>query len=175
MIELVPFGRVDISLVHGLAASLGKVFRAGVCISSPVQCIDRFYDEGRSQYCSPMILQYLASNGERHWGGSRTLAIIGEDLYTPILTYVFGEAEFKGKAAIVSTYRLRPEVYGLAPDRLLVSYRLLKEAVHELGHTFGLVHCMKLECVMHASTYVEDLDLKSDKFCTDCTRVVQHD
>ena len=172
MIELLPLGRVDDGLVNELGESLGKIFRTEVRTKEPVNDIVRFYDEGRDQYCSSLILQYMGSADTEGRRGSRTLAVIGEDLSTPILTFVFGEAEYNGRAAIVSYYRLRPEMYGLPANRTLVVNRLLKEAAHELGHTFGLVHCLTQHCVMHASTYVEDLELKTEKFCSTCDHLI---
>ena len=77
-----------------------------------------------------------------------------------------------GRVAVVSSHRLRPEAYGLPENEDLVFKRLEIETVHELGHTFGLLHCFEPTCVMHASTYVEEIDLKSPEFCTDCLRAL---
>jgi len=55
------------------------------------------------------------------------------DLYIPILTFVFGEAQLTDTGALVSTHRLRPEFYGMPQDPRLVQERLLKEAIHELA------------------------------------------
>jgi archaemetzincin len=101
-------------------------------------------------------------------GRSRILGVLGEDLFIPILTYVFGEAQLGGRVAVVSYHRLQSERYGLAPDRGLLHERLLKESLHELGHLGGLIHCSDLECVMHISTYVEDIDMKPAAFCSSC-------
>ena len=95
-----------------------------------------------------------------------------KDLCIPILTYVFGEAQVGGTAAVVSLARLRQEHYGLAPDRPLLLERLRKECLHELGHTFGLVHCPLRECVMHLSNTVVDVDTRGGEFCTGCQTVV---
>jgi archaemetzincin len=96
--------------------------------------------------------------------------VVDEDLFIPILTYVFGEAQLNGRVAVISSHRLLNERYGLPADPGLAFDRLLKEAVHELGHVFGLLHCQDRECAMHISTYVEDIDLKSAALCTPCRR-----
>jgi archaemetzincin len=83
---------------------------------------------------------------------------------------VFGEAQLDGPAAVVSFHRLANEVYGLPPDPARFFARLCKETVHELGHTFNLIHCHDDRCVMASSTYVEGIDLKSERFCTTCQR-----
>ncbi|HQT91630.1 MAG TPA: hypothetical protein PL001_06335 [Candidatus Kryptobacter bacterium] len=96
------------------------------------------------------------------------LGVTSGDLFVPVLTYVFGEAQLDGKVAVVSSYRLRDEYYGLAPDAGLLHHRLVKESVHELGHAFGLLHCHNYLCVMHSSTGVEEIDIKTERLCTEC-------
>ena len=97
------------------------------------------------------------------------------DLFIPVLTFVFGQAQLDGPGALVSTHRLRNEYYGLPRDRERLVERTIKEVVHEVGHSFGLVHCQDYNCVMHASTYVEDVDLKSSRFCPSCQSQLQED
>ena len=80
-----------------------------------------------------------------------------------------------GQGALVSTYRLYNEFYGIPKNGHLLYQRTLKEILHELGHTFGLVHCKNYQCVMNSSTYVEDIDLKMAQFCTKCRPVINPD
>jgi predicted Zn-dependent protease len=99
---------------------------------------------------------------------SRLLGVTSLDLYIPTLTFVFGEAQLHGPCAVVSVHRLRQEFYGLPRDPRLAAERLLKEAVHELGHTLGLRHCDDYRCAMAPSHAVEWIDLKSSRLCPDC-------
>src|SRR5262249_11409644 len=105
--------------------------------------------------------------------GNRILAVTSLDLFVPVLTFVFGEAQLAGACAVVSLHRLREEVYGLPPNPGLLEERLLKEAVHELGHTYGLRHCEDWRCVMTSSHAVEFLDVKSNDLCRRCRQAVQ--
>ncbi len=106
----------------------------------------------------------------------RLLGVTTSDLYIPILTFVFGEAQMGGSCAVVSGHRLRQEFYGLPSDEDLFHERLLKEAVHELGHTVELTHCDEYDCVMSASHGVEWIDVKDKNFCESCYhRVFQID
>ena len=179
-IEILPLGDANRTLVEGLITPLRIAFGVAVNVREVKIPLESFYDQERLQYNSTAILQWLhrqesdkpSASNERHPTG-KSLAVLGHDLFIPILTYVFGEAELGGSAAVVSYNRLQNERYGLSPDRRLLAERLRKEAVHELGHAYGLIHCQSHDCVMHTSTYVEDIDLKSDRFCTECTEFLR--
>jgi archaemetzincin len=123
----------------------------------------------RQQYHSSEILQrmqsYLTADT---W---RMLGIVAVDLYIPILTFVFGEAQMGGPCAVVSAHRLRPEFYGLPPNPELFRQRVIKEAVHELGHTLRLTHCDNYRCAMAPSHAVELIDVKETLLCPTCQAV----
>jgi archaemetzincin len=55
-----------------------------------------------------------------------------------------------------------------AADPARLAARVVKEAVHEVGHTYGLVHCATLACVMSRSPGLRSVDLKSDRLCAEC-------
>ncbi|HLY20507.1 MAG TPA: archaemetzincin family Zn-dependent metalloprotease [Bryobacteraceae bacterium] len=129
-------------------------------------------DRVRNQYYSTAILQAMQTLAE---AGARLLAVTSLDLYVPVLTFVFGEAQLGGSCAVVSMHRLREEFYGLPAREDLMRERLFKEAVHELGHTFGLRHCDDWRCVMTSSHAVERLDVKDVHFCSACGRAVSRD
>ncbi len=121
------------------------------------------FDPRRRQHASGAILRWLVEAGP-HEG--KVLGVTDRDLFIPILTYVFGEAQLGGKAAVVSTARLLEDVE-LFGRRLLVE-RLAKEAVHEVGHAFGLVHCGTPGCVMSRSPAVREVDEKTSQLCAEC-------
>ena len=100
--------------------------------------------------------------------GDRILGVVDVDIFAPGLNFVFGEADITGGKAIISLQRLRQEFYGLSQDQDLFQERVLKEAVHELGHTYGLMHCLNPACVMHFSNSLHDTDLKGWNFCPTC-------
>jgi archaemetzincin len=123
------------------------------------------WNADRKQCDSTRLLEELKA---RHKG-----IVIGAafcDLFIPVLTYVFGEAELAGRAAIFSIHRLRDEYYGLRPDPELLFDRALRELWHETGHLLGLVHCRDSFCVMSPSHSIEQVDDKSGRFCQDCAR-----
>ena len=165
MIRLVPIGeRVGLETLDGLAAALAIRFDDSCHVHPEAVDTSFAFDAARRQYHSTAILAHL----DRTFPDDRVLGITAVDLFVPIFTFVFGEAQISGRCALVSTHRLRQEFYGLPPDRHLVDERLLKEAVHELGHTAGLRHCQDWTCVMTSSHSIDRLDLKSPDFCPAC-------
>ena len=170
-IKIVPLVPVAEEIVSMLVAPLGQVFRSPVEVEPPLHgVIDRVYDYSRAQYNSTWLIRELLSLELN--SSSKVLGITSVDLFVPILTYVFGEAQLEGIAGVMSTYRLDDTVYGLPPDRIKLFERSLKEAVHELGHTFGLLHCKNFNCAMHASTTVDDVDIKGATLCDDCLKKI---
>jgi archaemetzincin len=170
LIHLVPiYPPNHFTVLPWLAERLQKTFAATVTIRPLRFDPETTFDSSRGQYHATALLERLLD--EERAPGARILGVAGVDLFIPILTYVFGEAQLDGSAAVVSVYRLDNAHYGLPSDDKLLLERLNKEATHELGHTYGLLHCHRGECVMHSSTYVGDVDLKSAAFCSDCKRI----
>ena len=167
-IQVLPLGSLPNGMLAELCDGLREEFGSRCELLGGEPTPARAFNVSRQQYSSTEILAGLA--GRKLPDSSRLIAVTASDLYVPVLTFVFGEAQTEGRCAVVSTCRLRQEFYGLPADAGLERLRLLKEAVHELGHTFGLAHCENYECVMAPSHAVEWIDLKSSKFCAMCLR-----
>ena len=166
VLHLLPVGDIGSSLLEALRWDLRAEFRAP-CEIVPWRLDPDFaFHNQRRQYHSTEILKRMEKDVPR--GCWRLLGVTTHDLYMPILTFVFGEAQLNNTCAVVSSHRLRQEFYGLPASPDLLRQRLLKEAVHELGHTFGLTHCREYDCVMAASHAVERIDLKGSHFCEAC-------
>jgi archaemetzincin len=161
---------VDPGILQWLVKEMGDCLWTTVREMPPIPVPPSSYESRRNQYYSTKILKEMLE--EVPEDAFKLLGVTDKDLCIPILTYVFGEAQLGGTAAVVSLARLRQEHYGMAPDRPLLLSRLRKECLHELGHTFGLIHCQSRECVMYLSNTVVDVDGKGRAFCRACQMVV---
>lgn len=165
-ITIVSFGLFEKEFLEKVSIGVMNEFKSIVTIRDAHIDISEFYDPVRRQYNGDKLLKQVAAlNGN---GNSKTIGLFNVDLYIPILTYIFGQAQLNGKTAIASHYRLSNERYGMPADDNLLLQRFTKEVIHELGHTFGLIHCHTPNCVMRSSTYVEDIDQKEAQLCAKC-------
>ena len=128
------------------------------------------FDPARRQYESTAILRAIVE--ARDPAAARVLAVTEVDLCIPMLTFVFGQAQLDGSAALVSLARLRQEYYGLPANRALLVERAGREALHEMGHTFGLVHCPEPPCAMSLSHNVRQIDARDGGFCPGCRALI---
>jgi len=171
-IDIVPVGEVEETVLLFLQQSIFQTFNIQTRIRNRHFDPSLTYDPARDQYNSSGLLLDLINDIP-----PETLKVLGVtelDLFIPIFTFLFGEAQLNGIGALVSTHRLHNQFYGISEDKRLLESRLLKESIHELGHTFGLIHCFTLTCVMKSSTYVEEIDQKSIHFCRSCEQEVLH-
>ncbi|MEM1583126.1 MAG: archaemetzincin family Zn-dependent metalloprotease [Nitrososphaerota archaeon] len=121
------------------------------------------FNNKRKQYDAWKLVEIY---GEKRRMNEYLLLIVEGDIYASGLNYIFGLA-WQG-VAVVSTHRLRQEFYGQSPDRQIFIERLVKEAVHEVGHLNGLTHCNDRRCVMAFSNWIGDTDYKSWTLCQKC-------
>lgn len=170
-IDIIPLSAASRSLpLDAMATVLTRVFHVPARVRALQVPVDRSFDRSRNQYHSSTLLTDILAADPG--GATRLLGVATVDLFIPILTFVYGQAQVAGRAAVFSTFRLHNELYGLPPSTPLLHARATKEAMHELGHTFGLRHCAGHPCVMNSSTYVEEIDLKPELFCEECRRVI---
>jgi archaemetzincin len=158
-------GAVDVSSLESLRAHAERVFAMRARIRHADDRPADAFDPRRQQHSAARILAWLSA--ARTEQACKILGITDVDLFVPVLTFVYGEAELGGAAAVVSTARLSapdsPAGNGSAPRS-----RLIKECIHELGHAFGLLHCPLPSCVMSRSVSLMQIDSKDDVLCPDC-------
>jgi archaemetzincin len=163
-IILKPIGNIQRGVLEDLKTKLNVIFGIPAEVGTVVEGVESALDKKRGQYVSWVLLKLI----EPEAGSDKILGVTDVDLYARDLKYVFGQADPAVQVAVISLARLRPEFEGGQPDDLLFRERVLKEAVHELGHTFGLKHCEEQHCVMHFSNSLVDTDRKGAIFCPKC-------
>ncbi len=169
-IGVLTIGNTDAEIIAWIKEHLTRAFpdTTSIVVNEKIPLREDYFDEKRKQYKSHMILSEVQSFAFRKPYLSRILGVVDADIFVPKLNFVFGEASCPGKAALISLWRLKPEFYGNKLNIPLFLKRTLKEAVHELGHTLGLEHCLQPSCVMHFSHSISDTDKKQSYFCDKC-------
>ncbi len=166
---IVPIGEVEPDLMVGLAGELRAALGCLVTVGEMVAIPKGGYDPHRRQYRGEFMLAVLRAISAP---AGRVLGLVDVDCYAPGLNFIFGQATLEGREAFVALPRLRSSFYGLPDDPSLFRQRVLKEAVHELGHTWGLGHCSDPRCVMYFSNTLHDTDIKGATFCHRCQQAI---
>jgi archaemetzincin len=162
---LLPVGEPSREDLENLAIDLA-ITGLACTVGRPVPLPHDAYDWRRNQYLANALLGLAALPAHALADPrARVLAVTEADLYAGDLNFVFGIAQSRGRAAVISLCRL-----GFEADPPLRRERALKEAVHELGHTLGLAHCPNAKCVMHFSNSLVDTDRKGSSLCAACER-----
>lgn len=170
-IVVLPMGKVPESALDVVSDHIPLYFNHRAIILSPFRIPPYAFDEQRGQYNAATIIKTLESlNFEEY---AKVIAIANVDLFIPIFTHVMGEAQVGGKFALVSMYRLMKGGEGNRLSTSKILERLVKVALHELGHLFDVVHCADAKCIMHFSGNIQDIDHIMLNFCTYCERYLE--
>jgi archaemetzincin len=157
VIALVPLGTASSGEVETLVLAVKEAFAAEVVVAPPLDLPASALDRRRGQYRSRALLDLLARAKRPEW--ERLLGVAQVDLFAPSLNFVFGEGDFDRGVAVFSLARLR------SSEPALFHRRAATEAIHELGHTYGLTHCDNRHCVMWFSNTLSESDRKGASFC----------
>jgi archaemetzincin len=168
-IGMIALGAIDPPLLTAIAEHVGRTFRHPVTICEQAPEPAFAYDERRGQYSSVLVLRSLLDRVQP--ATVRLLGVTAKDLFIPMLSFVLGQAQLNGRVAVISLARLQQQFYGFPPDPEVLRARAVKEAVHEIGHTFGLTHCSDIRCPMSLSNNVQHVDTKGPVLCPTCAAV----
>lgn len=166
ILYLAPVGRVATEALSWMELVAARWFPFPTTVLPEIALPPHAWDPVRRQCQSVEILKTLASAVPQD--GVRLIGVTEEDLSIPMLTFLFGQAQLDGPVALISLHRLRQEFYGMTSDEALFRDRIAKEMLHELGHTFGLVHCAESKCAMSLSTHIGLVDAKEAGYCPGC-------
>lgn len=167
-IAMVAMGEVEAQLLVHVCAAVREAFDRSCYVGEVLATPASAFNSRRAQYSAETILEQLHSGP-----AERILGVVDLDLYVPQLNFVFGLADRVGRRAVIALPRLRERFYGGRDDEALFRARVVKEAVHELGHTYGLGHCSNRRCVMTFSNSLADTDYKGQEFCPRCRQQLQ--
>jgi archaemetzincin len=170
-INIAPVKFSNNSFLKKIIKELNSRFRSDISLLALDLDIEQTYSEDRGQFFSSQIISL--SNQLTHTVPGKVIMITEVDLFVPVLTFVFGEAQLNGKHSVVSVCRLHEEFYSGISDDDLLFQRTMKEILHELGHLFGLLHCIDWDCVMHSSQGIEEVDIKGNFYCKSCAPSVE--
>ena len=154
------------AVLEALRGAAEAAFKRPVEIRKRITNLSYAYDAIREQYNSPRLLKRLKHL--RRGVRDKMLGVVDMDLYSPGFDYIYGEADIDAGIATLSLHRLHPEFFSETHDQALLEERAVKEAVHELGHLFGLGHCRDKKCVMRFCPNPEDVDWKTRDICGRC-------
>jgi len=171
-IYIIPIGDVDEKYLTALVPKLETRFttKVHVDLGKRMPRPDYAYNPDAKKYVAMYILTEMKKLDFP--ANAKILGVANVGLFIPgsDLQFLFGQA-LRGRAAIISTLHMDPNSYvGGKPDDDLLIQRMEKEAVHELGHVFGLDNVNTPECVMYLPRDVRGLDRKTDSFCSECQK-----
>lgn len=169
-IYILPMGGISNQFLEALRMKLEDHLDLPCRLMKSLDSPEYAFSSERGQYHSLEILKRVLELTPED--AIKIVGLCNVDLYVPILTFIFGQAQIDGLAAIVSMKRLNENFYGKASKESLTFQRALKEIIHELGHTFGLAHCESKSCVMSLSIKVENVDHKDMEFCGGCQALI---
>lgn len=142
-------------------------------INNPITLIPtNLFDNSRNQYLSDQLLSWLQETLKPS-KDTKVLAVCDFDAYFGKYNFCFGEAIIGGNVSAIYLRRLLPGgSNGNGDFQNLLQNRIVKEAIHEIGHTFGLRHCFRDLCIMFKSKTISDTDMKSKEFCESCLNLL---
>ena len=167
-ISIVPINTIDAGSLTRLALCLEERFLYTCVVRAPLRIPKSALNSVRKQLFFGSVVAKLTAPFDSR--GEIVLAVTDFDLYKTSHQFVFGSSSEAQRCAVVSTHRLRAEFYGERPDGNALFQRLLKESVHEIGHTLGLKHCYNARCAMYYSNSIFDTDNKYSQFCDLCSK-----
>lgn len=170
-IFIAPVKFHNLPLLQNLVVELSKRFSSNIHVIDLKLNIDNFFSFERKQYFSTQIIAEAIRLTNEFNG--KIVMLTDVDIFVPALTFIFGEAQLNGKHSILSVCRLYEEFYSNGSNKNLLLERTIKEVLHELGHCYGLRHCLDWDCVMHSSPGIEEVDIKGISYCRNCVSSIE--
>lgn len=169
LVGIAPSGKVTPTLIEVVTAHVQGILDLPVDILPEFEPPADSYNEARNQYHAGKLLDHLNASVDATY--QKVLGVASYDLYLPIFTHVYGEAQVSGRTAVFSICRLEdsrvPKALS-ASGRETFLIRAAKVGLHELLHTYGMTHCRHTDCLMGFVTRLETLDAMPLYLCHSC-------
>ncbi len=121
-------------------------------------------NDGRPQILTAWVMRKVLIP-RRPFDAVAMLGLTATDLYPdPAWNFVFGEASLRDRVGVWSMARNGD----LEHEPALFLSRTLKIAAHELGHMFGLQHCLAWRCLLNGSNSLAESDVQPLEPCPAC-------
>ncbi|MEE4352685.1 MAG: archaemetzincin family Zn-dependent metalloprotease [Desulfatiglans sp.] len=170
-VGVIPLGEIPPVALKTIADSIETIFGLETEILSPLEKPSYAFDQRRTQYDAAIILNRFKSLPLSNY--LKVIGILNFDIFIPVFTHVFGQAQEGGKYALVSMFRLRRDSSGGQASQAQILDRLAKVVIHETGHLFNLPHCMNQQCLMHFSDSLKTIDAICSSLCRYCSQYLK--
>lgn len=131
---------------------------------------------GKKQWKSTDILDWLPKKLPAD--AYAMIAVTMTDLYPDEgWNFVFGQASTRERVGVFSFARYHPAWKGLPADEntgTLVLQRASKILSHEMGHMFGIRHCIFYQCNMNGANSLDEADGTPMNLCPVCLRKLHY-
>lgn len=131
--------------------------------------VKRIFKDGQEQLLAGYVLDsFLIKRKTKD--AVVLMGITERDLYPiPEWNYVFGLASYENGVGVTSMYRF---ANGHLTDSNFneSTLRLMKISSHEIGHMFGITHCLNANCVMNGTNTLSETDFHYARACSLCQR-----
>lgn len=157
---LQPFSDFSESDAKKIQAELQQIY-TDVRILAPIAFPENSLNSTRTRYRADSIIRLLDRRTPKN---QLTIGLTNKDISTTKGKFedwgVMGLGFCPGKSCVASTFRLHKK------NRM---DQLFKVAIHELGHTEGLPHCLEKSCFMRDANGKNRKD-EETSFCYSCKR-----
>ena len=162
-----PLGDVELDKLAVVKEVLDENFAREVVILPPEKLRRPHFVSARNQYDASRIMEW--ARGQIPQQAFRYIVVVDEDIFADGLNFIFGQAEINGRMCVISLARFaEPQEHIALWESALFKRRTANLLLHELGHTFNLMHCGNDDCVMKFANSLVELDNQRDHYCADC-------